>query len=129
MRSRLGTQRVIPKARRDLPLEKVIEKVPISSPGKRKKKAPVPKEKPKPSRYMQEIIRLNFVTLVDKVKGSQTKNRIAALRTMRRHLAKNFMKLYRAFREKKYGEIHEGEYVWPKDTPKKKKKHPLLGGL
>ena len=23
----------------------------------------------------------------------------------------------------------EGEYVWPKDTPKKQKKHPLLGGL
>ena len=58
----------------------------------------MPKEKPKPSRYMKEIVRLNFLSLIDKVKGSQTKNRIAALRTMRRHLAKNFMRLYRAFR-------------------------------
>ena len=69
-------------------METVIEKVARSPPKKSKKKPPVPKPKPKPSKYMAEIIRLNFVDLVKKVDEHEAKNRVEALRKVRRHLAK-----------------------------------------
>lgn len=65
--------------------------------------------KAKPSKYMLEIVRLNFVDLVKRVDANETKNRVAALKTMRRHLTKQFMTVYKAFREKRYGETFDRE--------------------
>lgn len=62
------------------------------------------KVKKPPSKYVLEIIRLNFVELIHKYDIHQKRMRIDALKTTRKHLAKRFIKLYKAFRFKKYGE-------------------------
>lgn len=96
-------------------------------------KPPVIKEKKKPSKYMQEIFRLNFVELANKLDKAQKEKRIQALATVRRHMASRFMKLYKAFRNKKFGEPFDPkeEYQWPKDKAPAKEymRDPILGDL
>ena len=53
---------------------------------------------------MLEIIRLNFVEMIHNYDQYQKTKRIQALKTTKAHLAGRFIKLYRAFRHKKYGE-------------------------
>lgn len=60
--------------------------------------------KKEPSKYMKEIIRLNFVELIHKYDIHQAKIRVKGLKDTRQHLAKCFMKVYLAYRFKKYGE-------------------------
>ena len=91
-------------------------------------KPPVPRERKAPSKYMQEIARMNFVEFIARVDKHQKAARIEALRQVRRNLASKFMTVYRAFRAKKYGDDFDrtAPYVWPKD---KKARDPLLGEL
>lgn len=58
----------------------------------------------KPSKYMQEIIRLNFVDLVRKCKLKQTTQRVQAVIQTKNELRRRFLKVYRLFRQHKYGE-------------------------
>ena len=66
-------------------------------------KAPAGEKKPL-SKYMRECLRLQFVDLIHSYDIYQAKKRAAALTTTRKHLAGRFMKLFRAFRHKKFGE-------------------------
>ena len=106
--------------------------MPKKSPKKTRRlgmqKPPVPREKKAPSKYMQEIARMNFVEFVLRVDKHQKAGRMEALRLVRRNLASKFMTVYRAFRAKKYGEDFDraAPYVWPKD---RKARDPLLGEL
>ena len=56
------------------------------------------------SKYMKEIIRRQLVELIHKYDIHQKTKRIEALKTMRKHLASRFLKLYSHFRHKKFGE-------------------------
>jgi len=53
---------------------------------------------------MREIIRLQFVELIHKYDIYQAKKRAEGLVATRKMLTERFIKLYRAFRHKKYGE-------------------------
>ena len=68
-----------------------------------KQKAP---EGPPPrSRYFDKLLCMQFIEMVHKYdKLVQPKKRVEALRMTRKHLAKQFMKLYKMHRLKKYGE-------------------------
>ena len=64
------------------------------------------------SKWMKEVIRQNFVYLVDKLSQQEAKRRVNILRSVRLQLKGSFMKLYRLFRHKKYGEpIEEPEPI------------------
>lgn len=71
-------------------------------------------QKPKaPSRYMQLLIKQNFVELIHKYDLHQKYMRIEAMTKTRKHLAKRFMKLYRLYRHKKFGEpFDEAQHTW-----------------
>lgn len=78
-------------------------------PAKKSKQNQGPK---KPSKYMQEIIRLNFVDLVRKCKLKQTTERVKAVIKTKNELRRRFLKVYRLFRQHKYGEeLPEDEEV------------------
>ena len=67
---------------------------------------------------MKEVIRQNFVYLVDKLSQQEAKRRVNILRSVRLQLKGSFMKLYRLFRHKKYGEpIEEPEPVVENEVP------------
>ena len=53
---------------------------------------------------MLEIVRLNFVELIHNYDRHQKIMRIKALKDTKKNLASKFMKLYRIYRHKKYGE-------------------------
>ena len=53
---------------------------------------------------MLEIFRMNFIDLIHKYDKYQSKKRVNCIKKVRRHLQKKFMKLYKMFRFKKYGE-------------------------
>ena len=59
---------------------------------------------------MREIIRQQYKTFIDKLSSHEAKRRVNILRAVRGQLRNRFMKLYRLFRHKKYGE--------PIDPPK-----------
>lgn len=70
------------------------------------KKAPkVPEEPSGPSRYLDKLLCLNFISMVHKYdQFVAPKKRVEALTTTKKELARRFMKLYKTFRCKKYGE-------------------------
>ena len=78
----------------DSPRRNANRKAP-SSPAKQKKA---------PSRYVKEIIRMQFVELIHKYDAHQAKKRAEAMKAVRADLTKKFIRLYRGFRHKKYGE-------------------------
>ena len=55
------------------------------------------------SKFAREQVRLETVELVHKFDKFQTKKRIQAIKDVRNHLTKCFMKVFTAFRVKKYG--------------------------
>ena len=61
-------------------------------------------EKKAPSKYMLMIFAMNFRELVNKYDKLQLKKRVQALTLMKKTLAKKFMKVYRMYRFKKFGE-------------------------
>ena len=62
---------------------------------------------------MLEIIRLNFVDLIHKYDQHQKVMRIEALKKTRRQLTGRFIKLFRLYRHKKYGEPYdENQTSW-----------------
>lgn len=98
--------------------EAPVRKLPVNSPKKatsehKSKIVPAPASAPKvkkpPSKYMQEVIRMNLVNFIHAYDIHQKRKRIDALKVTRKHLATRFMKLYRAFRFKKYGEVEKSE--------------------
>ena len=66
-----------------------------------------PKVKKPPSKYMLEIIRLNFVNMIHKYDMHQKRKRMEALKKTRKLLRRRFMKVYRMYRFKKYGEPYD----------------------
>jgi len=77
----------------------------MRSPQKSKKAPKVPERPPGPSRYLDKLLCMNFVAMVHKYdQYVQPKKRVEALTMTKKELARRFMKLYKAFRFKKYGE-------------------------
>lgn len=62
----------------------------------------------KPSKYVEEIIRMNLVAMVNRYEKLQAQKRRQALMKATKKLQNSFIKLYRAFRHKKYGEAPIG---------------------
>ena len=74
------------------------------------RRKPSPKAAPERkqlSRYMKEIIRIQFVEFIHKYDIYQAKKRAEAIKAVRSHLTRRFMRFYRIFRHKKYGEALE----------------------
>lgn len=76
------------------------------------KEEETPKEKKPPSKYMLHLIKLNFIDMVHRYDMHQKVKRMEALKLTRQHLRKRFMRLYRMFRHKKYGEPLEDQTTW-----------------
>ena len=71
-----------------------------------------PEGPPQRSRYFDKLLCMQFIDMVQKYdKFVQPKKRVEALRMTRKHLAKQFMKLYRMHRLKKHGEPLQEEQV------------------
>jgi hypothetical protein len=60
---------------------------------------------------MNKIILLNMIDLVHKYDRLQTKKKIEAVLKMKKEMSRRFLKLFKIFRKKKYGE----NYVSKKD--------------
>jgi hypothetical protein len=58
----------------------------------------------KPSKYMLEIIRMNFIDLIRKYKLKQTNKRVLAVIKMKKEMRRRFLLLFKTFRKHKYGE-------------------------
>lgn len=85
--------------------------------AKSPKKKAIPKEPAAPagpSKYMDKLLCMNFIALVHKYdQFVQPKKRVEAVTMTKKELTRRFMKLYRIFRHKKYGEpLHESQNVW-----------------
>lgn len=102
-----------------LPAPKLIS--PSRSPRKfsprKKAAADTKKEKKIPSRYMKEIIKMQFIELVHKYDKHQSKKRAQAVKEVRNDLTKKFIKFYRQYRFKKYGEPLEKKEQWGPGDP------------
>lgn len=85
----------------------------MGSPSKKKAKQEEPKKPPGPSRYYDKLLCLNFIDLIHKYDKIQPKKRAAAMTTTKKHMASRFIKLYKMFRFKKYGEPYKDDQnVW-----------------
>lgn len=56
---------------------------------------------------MQELIRLNFIDMVHRYDKHQKVKRIEAVTLTKQRLADKFLKLYRIYRHKKFGEPYD----------------------
>lgn len=67
-----------------------------------------------PSKYMDKLLCMNFIALVHKYdQFVQPKKRVEAITMTKKELTRRFMKLYKIFRHKKYGEpLHDSQNVW-----------------
>lgn len=72
-------------------------------------KKKVPKKKGPPSKYMQEIIRLNLIEFVRKYKLKQTHKRIRLVIKVKKELQRRFLVLFKLFRLYKHGELFEDD--------------------
>lgn len=68
------------------------------------KKGNVREERKGGSRWMVELARQNYQYLVEKMRQQETKRRVNIMKAVREQLRGRFMKLYRYFRHKRYGE-------------------------
>ena len=77
----------------------------MRSPNKGKKAPKVPEQAREPSRYLDKLLCMNFIALVHKYdQFVAPKKRVQALTMTKKELTRRFMKLYKTFRFKKYGE-------------------------
>eukprot|EP00347_Sterkiella_histriomuscorum_P007667 403348036 len=63
------------------------------------------------SKWMKELVRQNYLYFVEKLNQQETRRRINILKSVRLQLKERFMKVFRLFRHKKYGEPLEQEEV------------------
>ena len=65
-----------------------------------------PNQKKKPSRYVQEIIRMNFIELTKRYEKQQALKRRKAVLKATQKLRGQFFKLFKQFYLKKHGEAY-----------------------
>ena len=77
----------------------------MRSPGKSRKAPKAPEQPRGPSRYLDKLLCMNFIALVHKYdQYVQPKKRVEVVTMTKKELTRRFMKLYKMFRFKKYGE-------------------------
>ena len=62
------------------------------------------------SKWLKELARQNYIYFAEKLQALETTKKVGILREIKQRLTQRFMKMYRHFRHKKYGE--------PLDSPK-----------
>jgi hypothetical protein len=96
-----SSERIASKIKQAIEVKRESTRARKAEENKAEKKVEVTKGN---SRWMAELARQNYAYFIEKLKAQEGKRRINIIRAIRAQLTHRFMKLYRYFRHKKYGE-------------------------